>query len=72
MRVWMAPNTPCVRCGGVIDVVDDKLVCSKCGQRWYIGPEGCWGAEFEENKEVFKEHLEDIAKKKGAKRVDKA
>jgi hypothetical protein len=57
----MPPNAPCIRCSGVIKLNDAKqLICSGCGQLWTIGPEGCWAAEFEENKEAMKEHLEDI------------
>lgn len=54
MRVWIPPNDPCIRCDGQISntVVDnvDKLICTRCGQLWEIGTEGCWEADFEVNK----------------------
>lgn len=46
MKIFIPPNDPCLRCNGTIKVIDDKLICSRCGQLWFIGPEGCWGADF--------------------------
>lgn len=48
MKLWMPPNSPCVRCNSAIRLDNEnKLVCSGCGQLWTIGPEGCWETEWE-------------------------
>ena len=68
MKIWLAPNSPCVRCGGdITSSTGNRMVCQQCKQVWTIGPENCWEAVFEENREALKDHLEEL--KEFARRV---